>query len=250
MNTHQLPPVGIQPIVLGRQYQLAETRVLDHIAACGYASIECSPTEPVAFRRELRDRGMVQAGCHTTPSKLLDVRSIIEPLNLVGGRDVCNSGLYDWNRRTREDWKLLVAILNCSGKLLRAEGIHLHYHNHDFEFTEKVDGIVAMEWLANELDPAACDLCVDVGWVKKAGHDPAEFMLKYKERIGYFHFKDVDDKGWTELGRGTVDFKSVMAALPEVKGARWVMVEQDQTRNDPLDSIRWSREYLKNTFNY
>lgn len=245
-----MPPLGIQPIVLGKKYRLAETRVLDLLAELGLYGIECSSTEPIAFRQELERRNLRHVGQHVTPTKLLDIAPIVEQAQILGGKDVCNSGLFDWHARSLEDLKLTVAILNRSGKLLRSEGIHLHYHNHDFEFTESIGGISIMDFFINELNPDYCDLCVDVGWVKKAGQDPVAFLLKHSELVGYLHLKDFDDTDWCEAGRGHLDWAPIMATLPKLPKLRFAMLEQDRTRNDPLYSIRESRNYFKQTFGY
>jgi len=47
-----------------------------------------------------------------------------------------------------------------------------------------------------------------------------------------------------------VDIGAVMQVLPDLPGVRWVMVEQDTTRNDPRESIAISRRYLRDTFGY
>ncbi len=248
MTTDKLPPIGLQPIVLGHRYTLADARVLDHLAACGYRFLETNPAEPLAFRQAAQQRGLQVIGLHLTPAKLLDMHSIIEQMRILGATDICNSGLWNWNARSLEDWKLLVAILNRAGKILRSEGMYLHYHNHDFEFQMQVQGLPAMEWLADQLDPAACDFCIDVGWVKKAGADPLSFLLRHRERIGYLHLKDCDDQGWTELGCGKLDIGSILQAACTLPHLRWMVCEQDQTRLDPLESLRLTREYLRDSF--
>ena len=246
-----LPPVGLQTIVFGKQYSIEDEAVLDHVAKAGYAALETTPQDPVRFKAMLDERGMRHAGLHTSPGSLRDVKEIVEKLRILDSRDVSNSGMLDWNKRTLDDFRETIAILNAAGRALRAEGIRLHYHNHDFEFLEKPDGKRSgMDLLLAELDPAAVDLCVDVAWVLKGGLDPVEFLRAHRDRIGYLHFKDFDDEGWTELGRGKVDFPAIMGYLPEMPDVRWVMIEQDNSRIDPLESLAVSRTYLKETFGY
>lgn len=248
----QLPAVGLQCIVFGKRYSIATDAVLDHVAACGYEAVECGVKDPAAFKRMLDERGMVYGGAHASPTRLLDVRPIVESLKTLDAHDVCNSGLMNWHERTREDFARTIDVLNRAGRQLRDEGIHLHYHNHDFEFdpVEGAGGKRGIDLLLEGLDADVVDLCVDVGWVAKAGADPAEFLVEHKDRVGYLHFKDFNDDGWIELGGGKVDFAGVMAVLPELTGARWVMIEQDTTRIDPLDSVAVSRKYLKDAFGY
>ena len=244
------PPLGLQTIVFGKAYSIEDPAVLDHVAACGYAAVEAGCSDPAAFRRMLDERGMAYGGAHTGMAGLADVSPIIEKLGILGSRDLCNSALRYWNRRSLEDYQEGIEILNRAGAELRRAGIRLHYHNHDFEFEEVADGKTGMDLLLEGMDPDAVDLCVDVGWVTKAGLDPVEFLLAHEDRAGYLHFKDFNADGWIELGQGCVNFPGIMAILPELSGVRWVMVEQDTTRIDPLDSVSVSREYLKQAFDY
>jgi inosose dehydratase len=107
-----------------------------------------------------------------------------------------------------------------------------------------------MELLLEGLDFKVVDLCVDVAWIFRGGADPATFLTTHKDRIGYLHFKDTDGQAWKELGRGKVDFPSIMKVLPTLKKVRWVMIEQDQSDLDPREAMAISRRYLKETFNY
>ncbi len=107
-----------------------------------------------------------------------------------------------------------------------------------------------MDFLIEGLDPGACDLCIDVAWVKKGGDDPARFLTAHAGLIGYLHLKDYTPESWIELGQGVVDFRSIMAAMPKLTRCRWAMIEQDSTAIDPRDSVRISRAYLRDTFGY
>ena len=245
-----LPSPGLQCIVLGKRYDVCSPEVLDCVKAAGYASIEAGAKDPQLLRRLLDERGLAYAGCHVTPPALADLKPIVDRLRVLGGADVCSSGLMVWDQRSAADYRRTISVLNEAGRQLRREDIRLHYHNHDFEF-HKVDGEkTGMDLLLEGLDFDAVDLCADVAWVAIGGCKPDEFLLRHRERIGYVHLKDHDGTDWTELGRGRVDLAGVMAVLPRLAGVRHVMVEQDRTRIDPLQSIAISREYLRATFNY
>lgn len=242
--------IGLQAIVLGDKYRIADDSVLDAVAAAGYDALECVAADPQAFRHQLDQRGLVYAGAHTTPSKLEDVTDLIKTLKIMGAADVSNSGLVNWNERSPDDYRKTIEVLNRAGRKLRAEGIRLHYHNHDFEFEpqDEIGGRTGMDLLLEGLAPEAVDLCVDVGWVHKAGLDPVTFLLKHADRVGYLHFKDYNDAGWAEIGTGVVDFRPIIDIVPQLPGARWIVLEQDDTKLDPLDSIRISRENLRTKF--
>jgi len=247
-----LPPVGAQLIVFGPKYSVEDdtNAILDCVAAAGYNAVEGGPKDAAAYRKKLEDRGLVFGGSHTGLAGLVDPKPIIDYLHALDSSDLCNSGLMSWDKRGPQDYREGIRIMNEAGKTLRSEGIHLHYHNHAWEF-EKVDGDKrGIDFLIDGLDPECVDLCVDVAWVLRGEDDPVSFLLKHKEIVGYLHFKDHDGEDWIELGQGQVDFDGIMKILPELTNARWVMIEQDTTKIDPMDSCRISREYLRDTFDY
>ena len=250
------PPLGAQLLVFGGHPTLKydintqTDLILDSVAKAGYDAVEGGARDAVAYRRALDARGLRYGGSHVLLPALEDVAPLIAYLKVVDSQDICNSGLRVWNNRGADDYRDAVSVLNNAGRAFRSEGIHLHYHHHDFEF-EAVEGAkTGMDILLEGLDPEAVDLCVDIAWVQKGGSDPAAYLTQHRDQIGYLHFKDFDTDGWTELGRGQVDIAAVIKVLPDLPGVRWVMVEQDTTKNDPRESIAISRRYLRETFGY
>ena len=247
-----LPPLGLQLIVFGGHYDInAQTEeILDAVVEAGYSTVEGGAQDAGGYRKKLDGRGLLYGGSHVTPSALGNVTPLVDYLRVMEAHDVCNSGLIRWHDRTAEDYRQTIKILNEAGHRLRDENIHLHYHNHDFEF-DKVEGEkTGLDLLLDGLDPQAVDFCVDVAWVQKAGHDPAEFLRHHGDRIGYIHLKDYDAEDWKELGQGRVDWPSVLTAVAELPSVRWAMVEQDTTIRDPKESVAISRRFLRDTFGY
>jgi sugar phosphate isomerase/epimerase len=247
-----LPPVGAQLIVFGRHDDINKNPdgILDTLRNAGYDGVEGGAKDAEMYRRKLDERGLRYAASHTGLRALQDPKPLIEYLKVVGGSDVCNSGLFTWEGRSLQDYKDAIVALNEAGRKLRDEGIHLHYHNHDFEF-HKVDGDKrGIDLLLDGLDFDVVDLCVDVAWVMRGGDDPASFLQKHKDRIGYLHLKDHDGEDWAELGRGKVDFHAIMRILPEMTGVRWAVIEQDTSKLNPHESVTISRRYLRDTFGY
>ena len=252
-----LPLLGAQLMVLGGhptlKYDIATQTdlILNSLAAAGYAGVEGGPRDAAAYKAALDARGLRYGGSHTTLAALDDPAPLIDYLQTLGSRDLCNSGLRSWHERSAADYHDAAAVLNRAGAQLRDAGITLHYHHHDFEF-ETVEGDkTGLDILLGETDPACVDLCVDIAWVQKGGGDPAEFLVQHQDRISYLHFKDYNADGeWTELGRGVVNIGGVVEVLPHLPRIRWVMVEQDKTTRDPLESLTISRRYLQESFGY
>lgn len=252
VNEATYPPLGLQLIIFGGHLDLKTQtdEILDAVADAGYEAVEGGTPDARAYRAKLEAHGLRYGGSHVTPSALSNLTPLIDYLRVMGAHDISNSGLLRWNDRTVDDYRQTITILNEAGRALRDQDIHLHYHNHDFEFAKVEDDKTGFDLLLEGLDPQAVDFCVDVAWVQKGGHDPAEFLRRHADRIGYLHLKDYNDAGWAALGQGVLDWPAVMSAVAELPFARWAMVEQDSTGGDPAEQIALSRRFLKDNFGY
>ena len=255
-----LPPIGAQLMVLGGHpaikydMETQQDLVLDSLAASGYAGVEGGPRNAAAYKQALDTRGLRYGGSHVSLGVLTDpnnIDSLIAYLQTLGSRDICNSGLRSWHERSAADYRDAAAVLNAAGQRFQDAGITLHYHHHEFELDTVEGSKTGLDILLRETDPAFVDLCVDIAWVQKGGGDPGAFLTQHQDRVSYLHFKDYTAGGdWTELGRGLVNIAGVVEKLPDLPRIRWVMVEQDKTTLDPLESLAVSRRYLRDTFGY
>ncbi|TFE00623.1 sugar phosphate isomerase/epimerase family protein [Jeotgalibacillus salarius] len=151
------------------------------------------------------------------------------------------------DRHSREDYEKLVQTLNEVGEMSAAEGITLSYHNHDFELLPFEDGVVPLAYIMDQSNPDWVKAEFDVYWLKKAGEDPVEWLKKYQERTPLVHLKDMTTDGeefFAELGTGGVDIEAVLEHTASVP-VEWWIIEQDQSRKTPLESIEQSINYLK-----
>jgi sugar phosphate isomerase/epimerase len=131
--------------------------------------------------------------------------------------------------------------LNKLGQLCHDNGLKLCYHNHFWEIERDC---AELRHLCAQTDPALVSLCLDVGWVERAGGSPVAVMETFFDRIAYVHLKDTTANEWREVGYGQVDFAAI---LPLIRRRRdwWLVVEQDETRRQPVESAHMSRAYLK-----
>ena len=153
------------------------------------------------------------------------------------------------------------------GNLCREGGIQLLYHNHDFEF-ELFNGGYILDFLYSAVPADLLQTEIDTCWVKYAGVDPAEFLLKYAGRAPVVHIKDfVGYKGesspyhlvgqhhdpnadiaefaYRPLGYGVQDLPAIVDAAVNA-GAGWLIIEQDDSPDRaPLDASAISVETLK-----
>ncbi len=116
-------------------------------------------------------------------------------------------------------------------------------------------------------DPSVLGLCLDTGhWTFGAGGDPVAAVREFRDRVWHVHFKDADPaiiaasraeelsgpasvgRGvFCELGKGSVDFPGMLAALEDIGYQGWIVVEQDVLpgMGNPRESARRNREYLR-----
>ena len=174
-------------------------------------------------------------------------------------------------------WADTVEKFTKYAKLFREHGMVLGYHNHDFEF-EKFEGKYLHDYI---FEAIGSDLIVpelDTCWVRYAGLHPEEKIREFSGKVDIVHLKDFTCKSlgggpvydlitadgkdggkkptqeengfeFRPVGLGIQDFKTILEACEE-SGTELVIVEQDKTTlgMNELESVKASREYLKNTF--
>ena len=125
--------------------------------------------------------------------------------------------------------------------------IRLAVHNHgpeDKRFPSPYD-----VWKAVERYDKRIGLCIDVGHTARAGVDPAESILKCRERLYDLHMKDIDSTaaaGKTiEAGRGVLDLSSILKALLEIRYAHLLSFEYEKDAEDPVPGLAETVGYTK-----
>lgn len=131
-----------------------------------------------------------------------------------------------------------------ASKIVNAAGLEFGYHNHAFEF-KPVEGKLVIDHLLERIPADQLFAEFDLGWVKVAGQDPAEYVRKYAGRLPVVHAKDFKEDGKdTEIGKGTVDWDSALAACEEA-GVEYVIIEQEQYDVSSLESAKLNFAWFK-----
>ena len=122
--------------------------------------------------------------------------------------------------------------------------ISLAFHNEPSHQT-RIDGVVPYDLFIERTEPRHVRLQLDVGNMVMGGGDPAAYIRKHASRYVSYHLKDVIADGTrdTELGAGRLDFRRLLASIPNVERAL-CFVEQEGAE-DPMASARANYEYLR-----
>src|SRR5215475_8460838 len=132
-------------------------------------------------------------------------------------------------------------------KMVKEFDIRLAIHNHgpeDKQFPSPYD-----VWQAVEKYDKRIGLCIDVGHTARAGVDPAEAILKCRERLYDAHLKDISALGNRntpiEGGRGILNLKAILAALLKIKYQNLAGFEYEKDSKDPGMGLAESVGYTK-----
>ncbi len=232
--------------------------VMADIATAGYEGFEIGAqhldiSKPDNLRQLAANHGLNVAGIHvggeiydpqSVQNALDNLERIIAYARAVGATFVPFSGRFKENK-TEQDLRHQAENLNRIGQLCQRQGLKLCYHNH---FWEIENDCAELRHLCTHTDPTLVSLCLDVGWVERAGGSPVEVAQTFFNRVGYFHIKDTSPDEWLEVGYGTVDFTGLFEIIQR-RQDWWLVVEQDETKRQPLESATMSRNYLKEQFN-
>jgi sugar phosphate isomerase/epimerase len=133
--------------------------------------------------------------------------------------------------------------LNAFNEQVRARGMALGYHNHWWEFSNRIGGETAHALLFRLLD-ASVFAEIDTYWAKVGGADPARVVGDLGARARLLHIKDgpaTDSEApMTAVGDGAVD----VAAIAKASRAKWHIVELDRCATDMFEAVERSYDYL------
>ena len=251
--------IGIQTRPWGPELNRAHlSDVLADIAGAGYDGFEIGAqhldlAKPERLSHLAAGHGLSVVGIHvggeiydpqSVQAALDNLERIIAYAKAVGASFVPFSGKAKANK-TGLELQYTAESLNRIGRLCQKQGLALCYHNHYWEIE---NDCAELRHLCQHTDPALVSLCLDVGWVQRAAGTPVAVVEEFLDRVGYFHIKDTSSAEWMEIGYGLVDF-SALFKLIRGRYDGWLVVEQDETRRQPLESAQMSLNYLEEQFN-
>lgn len=132
-------------------------------------------------------------------------------------------------------------------KMVKEYDIKLAIHNHgpeDKRFPSPYDAYKAVQAFDKRIG-----LCIDVGHTARAKVNPAEAIIKCKDRLYDLHFKDISSTEPTgktiEAGRGVLDLPAILRSLQKIKYPYLVSIEFEEWETDPLPSVAETVGYAK-----
>jgi sugar phosphate isomerase/epimerase len=249
VRPRKLDRIGLALITVGRLTNRDYERTLQQVAEIGYRDVDTyiydARREPAETRAMLDRVGLSCASARiATPALYRGWDRFLDAANALGARWITLANVPYEERLHLRDWHEIADVLNEAGDAARRRGLTLCYHNHAFEL-ESLEGKVPLDLLLASTERELVKLQMDVYWMTRGGRNPATEIRRLGSRVATLHLKDMDAtpaRGITSVGRGTIDFKAVLAAAADAKVSH-CFVEEDAPA-DPLNAIRSSYAHL------
>ncbi len=235
---------------------LAET--FRKVKALGYDEVQTAGFGKFSvetYAKLAHDAGITIVGTHYNWDEMLkdpdEAMRIHE--EVLGTKIMGIGGMPGPARTSKENLMKFIDDANALADKVSRYGFKFTYHNHHFEFVKNEENKTLMDYLVEGLNPETTSFVLDTHWVQRGGGNPTTWVRKLAGRIDILHLKDMkvvrDDKGnivplICEIGAGNIDFDSVIEAA-EATGVKYYCVEQDTCPGDPLDSLKFSADYIK-----
>jgi len=234
-----------------------DRQAIDDIAALGYRGIQLRQSavatwgdRPAELKALLAERKLTLVALSSGVMALESLEQHVRHARFV--RDVGGRYLQVLDERPPgrdpepDDYRRMGRLLTELGRRTADLGIKLGYHNHMGALGQSPDEVARV---LDAADPRFVHLELDTAHYQQAGGDPAAAVRRYAGRVLFLHVKDLDaSHRFVELGRGTVDFKAVFAALDAIRFDGWAVVELDSVPDSartPKESGAIARRYLE-----
>jgi sugar phosphate isomerase/epimerase len=263
--------VGLQLYSVRDEMKSDPLGTLKQLSAMGYKHVEHANYnnrkfygyEAKEFKKILKDLGMDMPSGHTvmgakhwdaSKKEFTDLwKYTVEDAAIVGQQFVISPSLDKEFRKTGDDLKRFMDVFNKSGELCKESGMKFGYHNHAFEFSEKLDGKVVYDIMLQNTDPELVIQQLDIGNLYNGGAKAIDIVKQYPGRFQSMHVKDEitssegDEKyESTVLGKGIVNPKEVIDLGRKAGGTIHFIIEQESYQGKtPIACMKENIEIMK-----
>ncbi len=226
------------------------------------------------LRTRLADLGMRIVGCHVNPLDEDILPRALDYQQALGNTQIgCDIEFYPYGDRDAVLGRC--EVFDRVGQLCADRGMRFYYHNHfqEFQTVAGPDGeSTVYDLIMANTDPRLVFCEIDTYWVYRGGADPVALMQRYADRVILLHQKDFpadarqplnlfdgvvsptqditgdvfegvkDPLCFVEIGTGTLPIQDIVDAAAGLPNFEYLLLEQDHTTLDEIDSIQTSRE--------
>jgi len=215
-----------------------------HVEHANYVDRKFYGYSATEFKKILGDLGLNMPSGHTVMGKQHwdsskndftdEWKWTVEDAAVLGQKLVISPWLDASLRQNYDDMKRYMEVFNKSGELCKKSGMKFGYHNHDFEFSQKLNDVMVYDIILQNTDPSLVAQQLDIGNMYNGGAKALDIMNKYPGRFESMHVKDeIKASGGNEkyestvLGKGIVPVKDLINLGRKSGGTIHFIIEQE-----------------------
>jgi sugar phosphate isomerase/epimerase len=263
--------VGLQLYSVRDDMSKAPLATLTKLADMGYVYLEHANYidrkfygySAKEFRKVLDDLGLFMPSGHTvmgtnhwdeSKKEFSDSwKYTVDDAAILGQSWVISPWMDESMRKTYDGFKNYMDVFNKCGELCKKSGMKFGYHNHAFEFSQKLNGEKVFDIIMKSINPDLVALQLDIGNLYNGGAVALDVMNQYPGRFEIIHVKDeIEVTGGNEkyestiLGEGIVSAQKVVDLAATIGGTNTFIIEQEAYgAKTPLDSVKEDLAIMK-----
>ena len=263
--------VGIQLYSVRDDMTRDPLGTLKQLAEMGYKYVEHANYDkrkfygypPAEFKKILDDLGIKMRSGHTVMNRQHwdDAKKdftdqwkyTVEDAGVMGQQYVISPSLDESYRKNYDDLLRFMEVFNKSGELCQKSGMKFGYHNHDFEFSQKLNGQTIYDLILKNTDPGLVIQQLDTGNLFNGGAIALDIVNQYPGRFSSLHVKDeiVSSQNKeryesTILGTGIVQLKELLDLVRRAsKNVHYIIEQEAYQGKAPLDCAREDLAVMK-----
>lgn len=261
-STQQKQILGIQLYSIRDSMKTDPLGSLKQVAGIGYKHVEHASYVnrkfygyPAAeFKKILTGLGLTMLSGHTVMKKdhwnestkdfTDEWKMTVEDAATIGQKYVVSPWLDESLRKNYDDMKRYMQVFNKSGELCKKSGMKFGYHNHDFEFSVRLNDIKVYDIILQNTDPALVAQQLDIGNMYSGGGRAMDVLKQYPGRFELLHVKDeIKTSGEkyesTVVGKGIINVKQVIDEAKKTGGTTHFIIEQESYQGQqPIEAVK------------
>lgn len=235
----------------------------EYVEHANYVNRKFYGYSPAEFKKVLDNLGLKMISGHTVMGKQHwdegrkdfsdSWKQTIDDAAVLEQKYVVSPSMDETMRNNYDDFKHYMDIFNKCGELCKRRGMKFGYHNHDFEFSEKLKNEKLFDIMMKSINPELVVIQLDIGNMYNGGAVAMDVVKQYPDRFENLHVKDeILASGGNEkyestiIGKGIVNAREVVDLATKIGGTKVYIIEQESYQGKtPMECVEENLRIMK-----
>jgi sugar phosphate isomerase/epimerase len=177
----------------------------------------------------------------------------VEDAAALGQKYIVSPWMDESIRKNYDDLRHYMEIFNKCGELCKKKGMKFGYHNHDFEFSEKLNNEKLFDIMMRSIDPDLVVMQLDIGNLYNGGAVALDVVNQYPGRFENIHVKDSIKIGGgdgqyesTIVGEGIINVRNVIKQAKKSGDVKvWIIEQESYQGRTPMECVKADLDVMK-----